>query len=172
VNDDPPTSLALVGGGQGYLAQELTVDTTGTYVFAVTANGVGSGDWDSVPGNILGFLYQNSFVPSQPLSNVIENGGAPASSSWSHSLVAGTDYWIVVTGYCGTGSGPGSGAVAGCSGPSTLEEGPFQASLTGPGNITPLGQTGNVAPEPATFGMLIAPLLLITRLAYKLHFKR
>jgi hypothetical protein len=161
VDDDPPTYLADVGGGQGYTAEEFTVSTSGTYSFSVQANGTGSGDWNSVAGNILGFLYQNSFDPTQSLTNVIENGGAPAKSSWSHSLVAGTDYWIAVTGYCGTGSGPGSGSVVGCSGPSTLEEGPFSASLSGPGTITVIGESGNGVPEPATFTLLLVSVLLL-----------
>jgi hypothetical protein len=150
----------VVGGGQGYVAEEFTVSTSGSYSFSVQANGVGTGDWNSVAGNILGFLYQNSFDPTQPLINVIENGGSPAASSWSHNLIAGTDYWVTTTGYCGTGSGPGSGSVAGCVGPSTLEEGPFMASLTGPGNITLLGESGNNVPEPATFTLLLVSVLL------------
>ena len=157
---DPPTQLAVVGGGQGYLAEEFTVGTSGSYSFTVAQNGVGTGQWDGVSGNILGFLYQNSLTPSSPLTNVIEDGHG--SSSWSHSLVAGTEYWIVVTGYCGTGNGPGTGSVAGCSGPSTLEEGPFAASLTGPGTITALGEEGDNVPEPSSFALLLGPAVLLS----------
>jgi hypothetical protein len=156
---DPPTQLALVGGGQGYVAEEFTVGTSGSYSFTVAQNGTGTGQWDGVNGNILGFLYQNSFTPSSPLTNVIEDGSG--SSSWSHSLVTGVDYWIVVTGYCGTGSGPGTGDVAGCSGPSTLEEGPFAASLTGPGAITALGEEGDNVPEPSSFTLLLGSAVLL-----------
>jgi hypothetical protein len=156
---DPPTQLAVVGGGQGYVAEEFTVGTSGSYSFSVAQNGVGIGQWDGVNGNILGFLYQNSFTPTSPLTNVIEDGGA--SSSWSHNLVAGTDYWIVVTGYCGTGNGPGTGSIAGCSGPSTLEEGPFAASLTGPGTITPLGEEGDNVPEPSSFALVLGAGVLL-----------
>jgi hypothetical protein len=156
---NPPTQLALVGGGQGYVAEEFTVGTSGSYSFTVAQNGVGIGQWDGVNGNILGFLYQNSFTPSSPLTNVIEDGGG--SSSWSHSLVAGIDYWIVVTGYCGTGSGPGTGSVAGCTGRTTLEEGPFAASLTGPGTITALGEEGDNVPEPSTFALVLGAAVLL-----------
>jgi hypothetical protein len=163
---NPPTQLALVGGGQGYLAEEFTVGTSGSYSFTVAQNGVGIGQWDGVNGNILGFLYDNSFTPSSPLTNVIADGGG--SSSWSHSLVAGVDYWIVVTGYCGTGSGPGTGSVAGCSGPSTLEEGPFAASLTGPGTITPLGEEGDNVPEPSSFALVLGAAVLLLYARYRL----
>jgi hypothetical protein len=161
LNNNPPTSLALAGGGEGYLALEFVVDTAGSYAFSVQENGLGTGDWDSVSGNILGFLYQTSFNPATPLTNIVTNGGPGAHSSWSASLAPGTDYWMVITGYCGTGSGPGLGSVAGCTGPATLEEGPFSASLAGPGNITALGQSGDVVPEPSMFGVLLGSLLLL-----------
>lgn len=134
----------------------------------VTQNGTGSGDWDGVGGNILGFLYQSPFDPSNSLTNLLWNGGPPATSSWSYNLVAGNDYWIAISGYCGTGSGSGSGSVAGCTGPATLEAGPFSASLTGPGNITALGQKGTTpTPEPDTlllFGTALAGLIGLERI--------
>jgi hypothetical protein len=160
VDSDPPTALAKVGGGQGYLAEEFSVDTTGTYSFSVVQNGSGSGNWDSVDGNILGFLYQNSFDPAAPLTNVLWSGGPPATSSWTYTLDAGTDYFIAITGYCGTGTGPGSGSVAACNGTS-LEEGPFSATLSGPGIVTELGQSGDFTPEPATFILVLGALLLL-----------
>ncbi len=154
-----PRALRWRGRRRGYLAQEFVVDAAGNYSFSVQENGLGTGDWDSVSGNILGFLYQTSFNAATPLTNVVTNGGPGAHSSWSASLTAGTDYWLVVTGYCGTGSGPGLGAVAGCSGPATLEEGPFTASLTGAGNITAIGQSGDVVPEPGMVGVLLGSLI-------------
>ena len=80
-------------------------------------------------GNILGFLYQTSFSPAAPLTNVVTNGGPGAHSSGSvksgarNGLLDG-HHRI----FGGTGSGPGLGSVAGCTGPETLEEGPFTAS--------------------------------------------
>ncbi len=110
---------------------------------------------------------QHPGIPISELSYTLQSSdqrhrGRSPSSSWSHSLVAGIDYWIVVTGYCGTGNGPGTGSVAGCTGPSTLEEGPFAASLTGPGTITALGEEGDNVPEPSSFALLLGPAVLLS----------
>ena len=136
---DPGTFLALIGGGQGFIAQQFTVDTSGSYSFSVTPTGAGIGRWGAGGQNdILGFLYHDSFDPTQPLVHTGENGSCGAGCAnpfWSTNLTAGTVYWIVVTGYCGTGVN----ALLGC-GPQ--QEGPFSATLTGPGTISNLGQTG------------------------------
>ena len=117
---DPPTITALVGGGQGWVAQEFSVGTTGSYTYSSVATGAGIGGWGSTTEQtIVGFLYENSFDSTAPLTNVLlSNGGA---ASWSATLTAGTNYFVVVTGYCGTGSGSGTtpNHPASCSGPST-----------------------------------------------------
>jgi hypothetical protein len=154
VNNDPGTTLALVGGGQGWVAQEFTVGTSGTYTYSAVATGTGTGDWNSTTNQaILGFLYDNSFNPTDPLTNELKNGFG--SASWTFNLVAGTDYWIVVTGFCGTGSGAGTtNHPASCRGPSTQEEGPFSASISGPGTITPLTLSGTNVPEPGSLALV------------------
>jgi PEP-CTERM motif len=151
VNADPPTITALVGGGEGWVAQEFSVDTSGAYTYSSIATGAGTADWGSpTQQTIVGFLYQNSFDSTDPLTNVLmSNGGA---TSWTTNLTAGINYFVVVTGYCGTGSGPGTSPhhTAACTGPGTLEEGPFSASITGPGTITAGALTGTNVPEPSS----------------------
>ncbi len=152
VNTNPGLFLALAGSGQGYIEQGFTVDQTGNYSLTVSATGPGIGGWSNGSAqSILAFLYKGSFDAALPLINQIENGKCGGSGcgtpNWSHNLIAGTQYFIVVTGYCGKNSQVGE-----CNPITGLQEGPFKASLTGPGAILAIG---SAVPEPATWAMMI-----------------
>jgi hypothetical protein len=108
-------------------AQMFMVSSDGTYNFTLTALFN-----DFVPFLV---LYENSFDPLTPLSNALIAVGPP----FSFDLSAGTTYIIVPT-----RASPGSTGV-------------FQGTISGPGEITPVG--GVIVPEPATM------LLLATGLA-------
>ena len=108
-------------------AQMFMVSIDGTYNFTLTADFN-----DFVP--VLA-LYENSFDPSTPLSNALVTIGPP----FSFDLSVGTTYIIVPTRESG---GP---------------NGAFHGTISGPGEITPVG--GVVIPEPTTM------LLLATGLA-------
>ena len=107
-------------------AQMFTVSIDGTYNFALTA--VFN---DFVPVLV---LYQNSFDPSAPLSNALVAIGPP----FSFDLSAGTTYIIVPTRATGGTNGV------------------FQGTISGPGEITPVG--GVVVPEPTTMFLLATGL--------------
>ena len=153
VNHNPGAVLALVGGGERYLVEHVVVDTTGSYALTVNATGKGVGDWASgSTQSILSFLYAGAFDPDQPLVGEIENGScgsACGQRDWTHTLTAGTDYFVVITGYCGTGIGATSFECAPVN--TQLDAGPFEASLTGPGNIA-------AVPEPASFALVLLAL--------------
>ena len=68
-------------------------------------------------------------------------GIACATPSWAHTLTAGTHYWVVVSGYCGDGSG----ATVGGECPRGVQGGPFAASLSGPGDISAIPEPLSVA---------------------------
>lgn len=108
-------------------AQMFTVSLDGQYTFTLT-----SVFNDFVPFMV---LYENNFDPLTPLSNALIADGGP----FTVDLSAGTTYTIVPT---RTNSGMA---------------GVFQGTISGPGEITPVG--GVVIPEPATM------LLLATGLA-------
>ena len=148
VNTNPGTVLARVGGGERYLAEHVVVDTTGSYALTVNATGKGVGDWASgSTQSILSFLYAGAFDPAQPLVGEIENGScgiACGQRDWTHTLTAGTDYYIVITGFCGDGIGATTFECAPVN--TQLDAGPFAASLTGPGNFA-------AVPEPASLAL-------------------
>ena len=108
-------------------AQMFMVSIDGTYDFTLTA------DFNSFVPFLV--LYENNFDPSTPLSNALIAIGPP----FSFDLSAGTTYIIVPT-----RTSVGSNGV-------------FHGTISGPGEITPVG--GVVVPEPATM------LLLATGLA-------
>ncbi|HSE22122.1 MAG TPA: PEP-CTERM sorting domain-containing protein [Pyrinomonadaceae bacterium] len=79
-------------------------------------------------------LYENSFDPSAPLSNALIAIGPP----FSFDLVAGTTYIIVPT--------RESAGITGV----------FHGTISGPGEITPVG--GVIIPEPTTMLLLATGL--------------
>jgi len=108
-------------------AQRFMVSIDGTYNFTLTA------DFNEfVP---LLVLYENNFDPSAALNNALIASGPP----FSFDLSAGVTYIIVPTRASG---GPDGG---------------FHGTISGPGEITPVG--GVIVPEPTTM------LLLATGLA-------
>ena len=108
-------------------AQMFMVSIDGTYNFTLTA------DFNNFVPVLV--LYENSFDPSAPLSNALIAIGPP----FSFDLLAGTTYIIVPT-----------RESAGMTGV-------FRGTISGPGEITPVG--GVIIPEPTTM------LLLATGLA-------
>ena len=79
-------------------------------------------------------LYQNSFDASTPLSNALIADGA-----FAFNLSSGTTYMIVPTRL------------------SPSLDGTFHGTITGPGEITPVG--GVIIPEPTTMVLLSTGLL-------------
>ena len=79
-------------------------------------------------------LYEIDFDPLTPLSNALFAGG-----DFTFNLTAGTTYIIVPTTFSGTGG-----------------IGPFIGTISGAGEITPVG--GVVIPEPATIMLLATGL--------------
>jgi len=66
VDDDPPTYLADVGGGQGYTAEEFTVSTSGTYSFSVQAMARGQGIGIASPATSWVFCIKIHSIPPSP----------------------------------------------------------------------------------------------------------
>ena len=95
---NPPTALSTNGTSVPYYSKSFTVDTTGLY------NIIGSQNFAAVQ-----YLYQTSFDPSNPLTNVI-NGNDPfpdeGTSSFIHvPLTANQPYFLVTTGFDNTSVG-------------------------------------------------------------------
>ncbi len=147
VNNNPGSELALVGGGERYQAFEFTVTETGSYNLTTKSTGAGLDGWSSSSqSSIIAFLYGGAFDPLHPLSDQLQNGScgnACALPTWSDTLTANVDYWLVVTGYCGDGSGA---SVGDCSNRS-VTSGPFEATLRGPGDVS-------TVPEPQSLALV------------------
>ncbi len=148
---------SLSGSNTAYFSQLFLVDQTGAY------NVAGNQYFDG-----LQFLYQNSFNPNAPLTNLLkgddpfgETGsvfgvtGTTTSAGFINlSLTAGTSYFLVTTGF---------------STPDDLTDvsvGSFTNTIIGPGNITLAA-----VPEPSSvpsaiaFGIFSGVLILKRKLA-------
>lgn len=115
---DPPFALSSVGDAVPYNEFSFQVTIPGLYTFLSTATDPAF--WDNYT-----FLYVTSFDPTNPLTNVvIGNDDNPSTgfSGFDASLVSGTNYFFVTTGF------------------SDFDEGAFQNSIT----LT------QVAPDPPT----------------------
>lgn len=117
------TDLSTIGTAVGYDTYSFNIDTTGTYTFLTTA------EFDS-----FSFLYQGSFDPNAPLSNVVAGDDdllGLTTSGFFGELTAGTPYVLVVTGYSNDSTGL------------------FSSTIGGPGSIVPTP----AVPEPETAAM-------------------
>jgi hypothetical protein len=124
-----------------YSVQQFNVAINGAYDFFSRAVFPGSG-WD----NVL-FLYQNNFNPNTPLVNgIIGNNDFPnagLSGFNSVSLAAGTQYFLVTTGFSNSSAGI------------------FSNTINGSGNITLVNNTQPV-PEPLTiFGAFVGGSFIV-----------
>jgi hypothetical protein len=125
--NSPPTAISGASGeAVPYNSFGFMVSAPDNYVFRSTAN------FDNYT-----FLYQNYFNPTNPLLNIlIGNDDNPTIglSGFTKSLTAGTNYFLVTTGF------------------DNPDVGTFRNTITGAGNITPTS-----VPEPATIlGSLVA----------------
>lgn len=133
---NPPTSLSFATATQ-YTSQQFFVDTSGLYNFF--SKSISPTNWDNAT-----FLYQNSFNPTTPLTNLLigndDFSNTTGQSGFDNvSLTAGTQYFFVNTGFRNNDSGT------------------FTSSITGSGNIT-LGNVADV-PEPVSIlGTLIGTI--------------
>lgn len=132
---NPPTQLSTVGTDVSFSAWAFSVDTSGDYSFEV----VSAKSFDPFL-----FLYQGSFNHANPLdSNAVLDGNDDQSfgnslSKFSHSLNAGTNYYLVTTGY------------------QNFDAGLFTNQISGLGNITP------AVPEPEEWAMMLVGAALVS----------
>lgn len=129
---NPPTSLSSNGTAVSYYSQPFSVNTTGSYDVVGSQNFLG-----------IQFLYQNSFNPTNPLDNLLnENDPFPDESNSGFSdlsLTANNQYFLVTTGFDNSDNSFGT----------------FTNTITGTGNIT-LGSTPVNVPEPSSIASTIA----------------
>lgn len=134
-----PVSLSGVGTNVAYDVTHFQVDTTDLYDFLVTATA--PTNWDNYT-----FLYQGAFDPTQPLVNaLIGNDDFPSiglSGFNGVSLSAGTDYFLVETGFGNTNAGTYSAQITGRAGTAFLPN--------------------NSVPEPSSLALVSIALLAAT----------
>lgn len=124
----PPTGLSGVGTSVPYDEFAFTVDASGAYNFL--SLGVTPTNWD----NFLA-LYQTAFSPLSPLTNaIVASDDFPSIGRAGFngvSLTAGTQYFLITTGFANNSVGE------------------FSNTITGDGNVTP-----GAVPEPASLLLL------------------
>jgi hypothetical protein len=126
------SDLSPNGANASYQAYSLMVDTSGDYSVLLHGD-----QFDTFL-----FLYENAFNPATPLANGINaNDDAVAlnTSGFEHPLLAGTSYYLVVTGFAAGDAGK------------------YLLSISGPG-----AATISAVPEPSTWLMLAFGLAAIT----------
>lgn len=128
------TALSIVGTNVRYVPFAFTASQSGVYSFITSAS-----TFDAYT-----FLYRGEFAPTAPLANLItlsdDIPGATIESGFLSFVDANTTYTFVTAGF------------------DNLEGGPFVATITGAGAITPV-------PEPAAYGMMLAGLALVGALS-------
>ena len=132
IEGNPPTLLSAVGTAVPFSAFQFKVDASGDYSFEVLAT-------NSFDPNL--FLYQGSFNPNTPLASVIDGNDdltvTNPLSKFSHTLTAGTSYYLVTTGFDNASSGK------------------FNNEISGVGNIA-------AVPEPEEWAMMIVGAALVS----------
>lgn len=129
----PPIVLSGVGTAVPYSVLQFTVDLGGSYIFS--SQGVTPTNWDNYT-----FLYVTSFSAASPLTNAVTGNDDNPSiglSGFTSTLVAGTNYFFVTTGFSNTNAGA------------------FSNSITGPGSII------SDIPEPSSVLLLSGGLALV-----------
>jgi hypothetical protein len=107
-------------------AQQFTVGTTGDYVLANVTNTYHADNDPNLPTGVRMFLYQNSFDPSDPLTNCVDTtSGQLPPTSITDTLTAGTTYFLVTSAYASFEAGDNS----------------FTNEISGPGTIAGSGLT-------------------------------
>jgi len=134
----PSGPLSGAGTAVPYTSLAFSVSAAGSYSFLSST----SPPWDNYT-----FLYANSFSATAPLSNVLigndDFGGSLSNSGFSYSLVAGTTYYFVTTGF------------------GNSDFGAYSTSISGPGNVI-IG----AVPEPESYALMalgLAAVLAIGR---------
>lgn len=126
----PPTGLSGVGTAVHYNLLPFTVTTSGSYSFLLT--GLTPVNWDTFLG-----LHAGSFSPTSPLSTaVVYNDDFPGigRSGFTASLLTGTSYFGVITGF------------------DNDDVGAWSLVITGPGRaVTGAG----AVPEPSSWALMI-----------------
>ncbi|MBV9385926.1 MAG: PEP-CTERM sorting domain-containing protein [Chroococcidiopsidaceae cyanobacterium CP_BM_ER_R8_30] len=126
---NPTTALSSNGTNVPYYSQPFFVDTTGAYDIAGTQN------FDGVQ-----FLYQNSFDPTNSLTNLVSaNDSFPdfgTSSFYGVPLTAGSQYLLVTSGFDNSSFGTFTNTISGpvsapSSGKITLGTVPEPSSVMG-----------------------------------------
>ena len=120
-----PNMLSPTANSVGYDTLSFQVTTSGIYNLDIAATNFA---FDSYL-----FLYQTSFDPAAPLTNVLlgETNG-DTTSSLTATLLANTVYTAVATGFA------------------NFDEGPYTGTIT---------ETAPLAPEPSTFVLILAIML-------------
>ena len=131
-----PNTISGTATNTRFSFRGFTVDLSGSYNFLSTS--LTPANWDNYT-----FLYNNSFSPTAPFTNVlIGNDDLLDTTGLSGfngvNLTAGTNYFFVTTGF------------------SNKDAGTFNNTINGPGNITLSAATPTSVPEPWTIlGSLI-----------------
>lgn len=145
---NPPDQLSGQTPGEvgvivPYSIYQFTVDQSGTYAFGSAVPGATSaidGAWD----NFLE-LYQDSFNPTDQLTNVLVAGNAPNNGSpvFTRQLTAGQNYFLVTTGRQASDFGAFTNTIAG---PGDIINPPALSAFTYQGDTTDAPTWLRVAP--------------------------
>lgn len=125
-----------------YSVYQFVVAESGLYTFGSAVPGATSsinGDWD----NFL-VLYQDSFDPTDQLTNILVAGNAPnnGDSTFTRELTAGENYFLVTTGRRGRDFGAFSNAIA------------FAGDNISPPAISSFAYQGDTTGAPTSFHLV------------------